>query len=174
MSEPGLSVLQLGPLTSAQRGQLIGEEANPFDSDERLKWRESDRYVALAEADDRLVAAAGLANAVATVAGTEVPLVGIGGVIVRADRRGRGFGLAVMQAALEQAASSGREHALLFCWPDRVGFYAQLGFVRVDAPVTVAQPDGKRVTMHLQMMWRGLSPNAAWPPGNVALEGLPF
>jgi predicted N-acetyltransferase YhbS len=173
VSRPDLTLLTLGALTAAQYAELEGDEQNPFDVDGKLQWSEGRRHVALAEPDGRLVAATAISSAAATVDGLTLPLLGIGGVIVRAERRGEGLARAIVLAALEQPVDNGARHALLFCWPDRAGLYTRLGFTTVEDQVTIAQPNG-RVTMHMQTMWRGLTPAATWPPGPVALEGLPF
>src|ERR1039458_2304244 len=67
---------------------------------------------------------------------------GFGGVIVRADHRGRGLAREVAQAALAKARTLGPAFALLFCHEDRAGLYRKLGFAEIISEVVVKQPDG--------------------------------
>jgi hypothetical protein len=80
----------------------------------------------------------------------------------------------VMNGAIACARRLGPAHGLLFCRSDRAGLYAKLGFTKVDAPVDVGQPGGRRIAMPLDTMWRPLHPDATWPDGPVSLPGLPF
>ena len=70
-------------------------------------------------------------------------MVGVGGVIVNRDHRGKGQLRPVFEAALERAATLGPDTAMLFCAEWNVALYAHFGFIEIDAPVTVDQPDGR-------------------------------
>jgi predicted N-acetyltransferase YhbS len=107
------------------------------------------------------------------VAGARFPVVGIGGVIVSAGYRSRGFARAVVEAAVSRARTLGPEFALLFCHADRSGLYRKLGFADVEAPVSVQQPDGY-APMRQLAMWRALAEDAGWPDGPVTMHSLPF
>ena len=62
---------------------------------------------------------------------------------------------------------------LLFCHRNRIGLYEQQGFVEIDPPVLVQQPDGY-AAMPLAAMWRALRDDVALPPGRVVVHSLPF
>jgi GNAT superfamily N-acetyltransferase len=93
--------------------------------------------------------------------------------MVRAAERGRGLARQVITAALERAQDDGPDFALLFCHADRSGLYAKLGFVAIDAPITVEQPDGP-LAIPMVGMWRPQRDGAGWPSGPVTVLGLPF
>jgi hypothetical protein len=78
-----------------------------------------------------------------------------------------------VEPVLAQAAQRGPQHAMLFCRPELVGLYAQLGFREIEAPVWADQPGG-RIEMPARAMWLALRDGAAWPPGRVDVRGLPF
>lgn len=59
----------------------------------------------------------------------------LGAVIVRPDRRGRGVGRAMMEAALHHLDESGIETVRLYAYLNQVGFYASLGFRPEDRVV---------------------------------------
>jgi predicted N-acetyltransferase YhbS len=155
-----VEVLDRGPLSDAQRAQLEGDEHDPFDAaGVTLEFRAKERHVALAD-NGRLVASTGLTRADVEVSGERFEVVGIGGVIVVAARRGQGLARAVLEHALERARAMGPPFALLFCHADRAGLYKRLGFSVIEAPVTVEQPGG-------------VQPRR-WPRGPVTVHGLPF
>jgi len=108
------------------------------------------------------------------VSGARFEVVGIGGVIVVAARRGQGLARQVLEHALERAAAMGPSFALLFCHADRAGLYERLGFGVIEAPVMVGQGGGFEPILPELAMSRPLSDGAPWPPGPVTLYGLPF
>jgi predicted N-acetyltransferase YhbS len=163
-----------GDHTAAERVELHDGEVNAFESAHLgLYWEDHERRIVLVE-DGRMIACAGLLVADVEVGGERFPVVGVGGVIVTHTRRGEGLARRVMEGALERAAQLGPDFALLFCRPDRAGFYAKLGFAHVREPVEVGQPEGKRRAMPLDTMWRPLRDGATWPAGPVSVPGLPF
>lgn len=169
-----MEIVEFGALTSDLRGQLEGDEHDPFDTTGiELQFRAKDRHVALRDLDGRLVASTGMLVVDVDVGDERIPVVGLGGVIVTAGYRGRGLGRRVVEEALARARTMGPAFALLFCLPSRVGLYRKLDFDQVTSPVSVEQPDGITV-MPLTTMWRGLADREAWPPGPVALRSLPF
>jgi predicted N-acetyltransferase YhbS len=101
------------------------------------------------------------------------PVVGLGGVIVRASYRGRDLARSVVGHALAKTRRLGPSFAMLFCHDDRAGLYLRLGFVEVTDGVVVEQPDG-RVRMPQRTMWLALHDQATWPEGEVIVHSLPF
>jgi predicted N-acetyltransferase YhbS len=172
-----LELIEFGDLTAEQLAELERGDDDPFDSGRltrALTWRPKDRHVALRGEDGRLVASVGLLLAEVN-AGDHlgVPVVGIGGVIVAAARRGEGLGSRVIEAALRRAERLGPYIAMLFCYEDRAGLYRRHGFSEVPPPVRVHQPEGQ-IEMPMITMWRGLRAGAVLPAGPIALTGLPF
>jgi predicted GNAT family N-acyltransferase len=171
-----MQVVRFGRLTDVQRAELEGDEPDPFGSsalEQQLSWRSKDQHVGLQE-DGRLVASAGVV--VAEVAVGDLPaidVVGIGGVIVNATRRGQGLGKRVVEEVLQLAQTVGPDIAMLFCHSDRAGLYRRHGFAEVSEEVVVDQPDGP-AAMPMVTMWRPLRDGVRLPAGPVRLTGLPF
>ncbi len=169
-----MELVELGPLSEEQRRELEGDEVNPFGTlGSDLKWRPKDHHVALRGPDGRLGAAAGWLLVEVDVAGTVMPVVGIGGVIVAKPLRGTGLGRRVIAEAIDRAEALGPEIAMLFCQDDRVALYQRHGFALVEPPVLADQPGGP-VEVPLEVMWRPLWYGAALALGPVRIPGLPF
>ena len=170
-----MDVVRFGRLNDAQRAELEGDEVDPFDAaGSTLRWRGKDHHVALRAPDGRLVASAGLLVADAQIGDRAVvPLVGIGGVFVSAAHRGQGLAERVIVEALRFAATLGPDVAVLFCHSDRAGLYDRHGFVEIDPPVFVQQPNGF-VEVPQVAMWRAIRDGALLPDGQVTLRSLPF
>ncbi|MGO9888713.1 MAG: GNAT family N-acetyltransferase [Solirubrobacteraceae bacterium] len=139
----------------------------------RRRLQRKQQHVALSDERGRLVASAGMVVVEVEVADERFEVVGLGGVIVNADHRGRGLARTVVNAAITKAAMLGPRFMLLFCHPDRAGLYDRLGFNQVEPPVHVQQPDGY-AEMPMQTMWRALADGATWPSGHLTVRGLPF
>ena len=169
-----MEIVELGRLTDSQREELEGDEQDPFDAvGVTLRYRPKDRHVAARGSDGALVASAGMLVVDVEVAGERFPVMGIGGVIVNSEHRGRGLARRVVEAALERDQPGGPRFAMLFCHADRMGLYARLCFAEITAPVSVQQPEGL-AEMPQRAMWRALRAGAPWPAGPVAVHSLPF
>jgi predicted N-acetyltransferase YhbS len=123
---------------------------------------------------DRLVAHAGLLRLPLAIGDTKTEVVGVGGVAVAPQERGRGMARLVVAAALHHARTMGPQHALLFCRPSLVPLYQRLGWHPLDQEVLVEQPESRVVTMPLRTMVTPLRDNVAWPSGPVRLFSLPM
>lgn len=155
--------------------ELIAGEHEPFGSvGEQMVWRDKTRNVGVREDDGRLVAAAGAVLAEVKVRQEpSFQVAGLGGLIVTRSARGRGLARLLAVRLLEIAGELKVERAMLFCRPELTSLYAQFGFIMIEAPVWVDQPEG-RVEMPMPAMWSALGSNAGWPPGRVDLLGEPF
>jgi GNAT superfamily N-acetyltransferase len=169
-----MELIEFGELTPRRRAELEGNERDPFDvGGITIQFRAKNKHVGLEDADGTLVASTGWVIADAQVGAERFAVVGIGGVIVRAEFRGRGLAREVVEAAIVRAHVVDAPFALLFCRPDRAGLYERLGFTGVQGDVVVEQPDGAAV-MPLETMWRPLQPGARWPEGPLRVHSLPF
>jgi predicted N-acetyltransferase YhbS len=169
-----MRLIEFGVLTPQRRSELEGKEIDPFEvGDVTLQFRPKERHVALQDDDGTVVASTGLVMTEAQVGEERFPVVGLGGVIVRAEFRGRGLAREIVEAALMRAQASEARFAILFCRPDRAGLYLRLGFCPVEGEVLVEQPGGHAV-MPLDTMWRGLRPGLNWPEGQLVLHSLPY
>lgn len=169
-----MELIEFGPLSERQRAELEGGEHDPWDAgDWTMRFRPKEHHVGLRDGDGRLVASAGMVAVEVEVQRRRFPVVGLGGVIVNAGYRGRGYAREVVNAAIARAELLGPEFMLLFCHADRVGLYRKLGFTEIAGSAAVEQPEG-RVAMPMVAMWRALRTGAVWPAGSVAVLGLPF
>lgn len=168
-----MELIEFGELTEQQRLELQGDEADPFEVGEVThQFRPKEQHVGLQDADGTLVASAGWVIADAEVGEESFTVVGIGGVIVRAQFRGRGLAREIVEAAIDAARTPEARFVLLFCRPDRAGLYRRLDFHPVPGTVLVKQTGGY-VAMPLETMWRALRPQS-WPQGQLILHSLPF
>jgi GNAT superfamily N-acetyltransferase len=171
-----VELIEFELLSPERRAELEGDEADPWEIEDlniTLGFQPKGRHVALQDDDGTLVACAGIVLADAQVGTARFPVLGLGGVIVRAPFRGRGLAREVIEAALAKGRRLGPPFALLFCLESRRGLYRHLDFVEVEGAVRVQQPNGYEL-MPLRTMWRALRPAAVWPPGELVLHGLPF
>ncbi|MFF7456412.1 GNAT family N-acetyltransferase [Kitasatospora sp. NPDC008115] len=163
------------PLEGYEPAEIFGDTPDPFGVDAwGITWRRKEHHVGIREEPDgRLVAHAGLVVLPVSAGGRRTDVVGLGGVAVAADRRGRGLARAVVEGALDRARGLGPGAAILFCRPDVAGLYARLGWRPLEGPVEVEQPAGP-VEMPLRTMWFPLHEGARWPAGAVRLHSLPM
>ncbi|MER5198554.1 GNAT family N-acetyltransferase [Streptomyces sp. NPDC002755] len=160
--------------TRAEQDEILGGGDDPFGvAATGLSWLPKEDHFGVRHGD-RLVAHAGLLRLSVSVGDTETEVVGVGGVAVAPDVRGRGLARQVIAAALEHARTMGPRHALLFCRPPLVPLYRRLGWHPLDEAVLVEQPETRLVTMPLRTMVTPLHDHASWPPGAVRLRSLPM
>jgi GNAT superfamily N-acetyltransferase len=170
-----MEAIELADISSEAWRAIQGEELHPWGGEaEALSWVAKQRYVGVPGEDGELLAMAGALLADVSVGGGEpFGVVGIGGVIVRPDMRGRGLARLVIEAILGVARGLGPAHAMLFCRQPLVALYERFGFHTIEAPVSAAQPGG-RIAMPLRAMSSPLRSGAAWPDGAVEVLGEPF
>lgn len=169
-----MELVEFGRLTDERRAELEGDEQDPWDAaDWTMRFRPKEQHAGLRDDRGRLVASAGMLVVDVEVEGRRFPVVGLGGVIVNSEHRGRGYAREVVSAAIKRAGRLGPDFMLLFCHADRAGLYRKLGFTEVTTKATVEQPTGT-ATMPMVAMWRALRPGAVWPEGRVAVLSLPF
>ncbi len=153
--------------------RVTGGQSDPFGTDHLgIVWRDKSEHVALID-DGRLIGCAGWVASEVRVAGQDVEVLGLGGVIVHPAHRGRGIGAQLVGGAMRRMRSSGCSLAMLFCRPERLAFYGRLGWVPVEDEVTVEQPRGL-IVMPLRTCWTPLTAGGALPEGSLRLNGLPF
>ncbi|MFJ2738691.1 GNAT family N-acetyltransferase [Streptomyces sp. NPDC087440] len=170
------SLHRLPQYTRADLIQMLGDADDPFGvADTGLTWLpKEDHFGLVRDEDSRLVAHAGLRRLPLSVGGADFDVVGVGGVAVAPDVRGRGLARRIVGAALDHARTQGPRHALLFCRPPIVGLYERLGWREVRYAVRVEQPEGAVAVMPLHTMWTPLAEGAEWPEGEVRVRSLPM
>ncbi|MGW1989232.1 GNAT family N-acetyltransferase [Embleya sp. NPDC001921] len=159
--------------TKAEQNEILGDGADPFGvADTGLTWLPKEDHFGI-RYGGRLVAHAGSLRLPVSIGEVDTEVVGIGGVAVAPDVRGRGLARTVLAAALDHARTMGPRHGILFCRPPLVPLYRKLGWHRLDRDVHVRQPDGL-VLMPLRTMWTPLRDAATWPDGAVRLRSFPM
>jgi GNAT superfamily N-acetyltransferase len=170
-----LELIEFGPLSDSQRSELEAGEEDPFDAaGNTLSWRPKERHIALRRSDGRLVASTGFVLAeLQSGEDPPRPFVGIGGVFVTEECRGRGLGDRIVDEALAYAAGLGPQIALLFCHEDRSRLYLRHGFSPVETEVRVRQPGGFAALPQMTM-WRPLREGVSLGEAPLTVHSLPF
>ncbi|MFK0238583.1 GNAT family N-acetyltransferase [Streptomyces vinaceus] len=167
------AAVRLTRYTKTEQAEILGQGADPFGvADAGLTWLPKEEHFGV-RLEGRLVAHTGLLRVPVSVGGAEAEVVGVGGVAVAADVRGRGLARLVMSAALGHARTMGPRHGLLFCRPPLVPLYRRLGWRVLEQDVRVEQREGP-VIMPLRTMWTPLHDGAEWPAGEVRLLSYPM
>lgn len=165
--------VRLTRYTKADQAEILGDGPDPFGvASVGFSWLPKEEHFGV-RSDGRLVAHAGLLRMPVAIGGVETEVMGVGGVAVAADLRGRGLARAVVGAALEHARTVGPPYALLFCRPPIAPVYQRLGWRTVEREVEVEQP-GEVAVMPLCTMWTPLREGAQWPAGAVRLRSFPM
>ncbi|PBC70174.1 acetyltransferase (GNAT) family protein [Streptomyces sp. TLI_235] len=168
------TAVRLSQYTKADQSEILGAGDDPFGvAHTGLTWLPKDEHFGIRQGD-RLVAHTGLLRLPVTIGEAETEVVGVGGVAVAPDVRGRGLARLVVTAAVSHARTMGPRHALLFCRPPLVPLYRHLGWQPLDTDVVVEQPGSRLVVMPLRTMVTPLHDGAHWPPGAVRLRSLPM
>ncbi|MFJ6565196.1 GNAT family N-acetyltransferase [Streptomyces sp. NPDC091412] len=170
---PPPAVVRLTHYTEAEKTEILGDGSDPFGvAYTGLTWLPKEHHFGV-RLGGRLVAHAGLLRLPVSIGGESTEVVGVGGVAVAPDVRGRGLARQVVAAALDQARTMGPQHGLLFCRRPLVPLYERLGWRALEQDVHVEQPDGP-VLMPLRTMVTLLRDRAGWPDGAVRLLCFPM
>ncbi|MEV4437788.1 GNAT family N-acetyltransferase [Streptomyces sp. NPDC049577] len=164
---------RLARYTKTEQSEILGDGDDPFGvADAGLTWLPKEDHFGI-RLEGRLVAHAGLLRLPVSIGGTATEVMGVGGVAVAPDVRGRGLARLVVAAALDHARTTGPRYGLLFCRPPLVPLYRRLGWRALEGDVRVEQPAGP-VVMPLRTMWTPLREGAEWPAGEVRLLSFPM
>lgn len=169
-----VEVIELDEMTPAAYEGLVDGEDDPWDTGAlEVEWAPKTGHVGLVD-DGALIGHAGwIVTTTVDGSGAERPVVGLGGVLLHRDRRGRGLGRVLVEGAMARMRTCGPPDGLLFCLPARARFYADMGWQPVDGAVTCEQPSGV-ITMPLTTRWVALGPDARPPTPPLHVAGLPF
>jgi predicted N-acetyltransferase YhbS len=154
--------------------KIVDGETDPFATEDLgIVWRDKTGHVGLTDAGRVIGHAGWVPVLVETTTGETVDALGLGGVILHRDYRGAAAGRQVVLGAMNKMAEVGGSIGMLFCLPQRLRFYRDMGWFRVDQSVTADQPKGT-ITMPLVTGWTPLVEGATLPATNLHIEGLPF
>ncbi|MGH9097440.1 MAG: GNAT family N-acetyltransferase [Acidimicrobiales bacterium] len=154
--------------------KIVDGEADPFaTADLDIVWREKTGHVGLT-LEGRLIGHAGwVAVEVESTAGQSTEVLGLGGVMLHRDFRGKGAGRQVVLGAMARMAELGGSIGMLFCLPARLRFYQAMGWFQIDQAVTADQPTGS-ILMPMATCWTPLVEGARLPATDLHVQGLPF
>jgi predicted N-acetyltransferase YhbS len=154
--------------------QIVDGEPDPFGTDHLgIEWGPKSHHVGLMD-DGRLIGHAGwVASHVGVMNGETIEVLGLGGVLVHRRFRGNGVGRVLVAGAMQHMRMQGGTIAMLFCRPERLRFYGDLGWFPIAGAVTVGQPGGP-IVMPLRTCWHPLVEGATVPDGAMEFPGRPF
>ncbi len=169
-----MEIIELGDFGPDQYDQIVDGEPDPYGTDHlAIDWKDKTGHVALVEEGWVLAHAGWVPADVRVETGGTLPVVGLGGVMVHRDHRGRGLGHRLVAAAMERMGRLERPVGLLFCRPVRIPFYDRLGWHPLTSQVTADQSAGP-IVMPLVTCWTPLRVGATVPDSPLHVEGLPF
>ncbi len=169
-----VEVVDLPDFGPDEYAQIVDGERDPFGTEHLgIEWGPKSDHVGLVE-DGHLIGHAGwVVSELREAAAGTIEVLGLGGVLVHRQYRGHGVGRVVVEAATERMQRQGRMMAMLFCRPERLRFYADLGWQEIAGVVRVGQPGGA-IVMPLRTCWLPLAEGPTVPGGDLELPGLPF
>jgi predicted N-acetyltransferase YhbS len=129
-------------------------------------------YALVYRADNLLSGHVAVVRRTIRVGNRAVPIAGIQNLAVRPSFRGTGLAQALMTEAMDEARRRGVRFGLLFCVPGLERFYRNLGWVRIDAPVTMLDENGATVPIPGKNIGMTLDLSGEpFPAGLIHLEG---
>ncbi len=154
--------------------QIVDGEPDPFGTEHlAIEWGPKTHHLVLMD-DGRPVGHAGwVTTHVRVVSGETIEVLGLGGVLVHRRFRGNGVGRVLVTGSTQRMRMQGGSVAMLFCRPERLRFYGDLGWLPIAGAVTVGQPGGP-IVMPLRTCWLPLIEGAAVPDGAMEFRGQPF
>jgi predicted N-acetyltransferase YhbS len=154
--------------------QIVGDEPDPFGTEQLgISWKDKSDHLGLMDQGQLIAHAGWVAVDIRPVSGASFEVLGLGGVIVHRDRRGAGVGRQLVTGAMTRMREGSVSAGMLFCRTERLSFYQRLGWLAIEAEVTVEQPGGV-IIMPLRTCWLPLAEEAEMPPGDLRVAGLPF
>jgi len=157
------------PLHNAVYGKHIVETL-PWG---HVVWANADLRVLIDAPEGELASHVGIYFRTINWNGHDIHIGGIGGVMTRADCRGRGYASLALDAAVQTMRDNeAARFALLFCEPHNFAFYQARGWHPFAGEVYCEQPQG-RIRFDLMSPFV-LDIRRAPRDGVIDLKGLPF
>jgi GNAT superfamily N-acetyltransferase len=139
-----------------------------------LEWRPKEWHL-IAREEGRALSKVSVLRHTVAVAAERIEVGGIGGVVTVPQAQHRGLARALMlQAQSFMRENLGVDFGFLFCLQFMLGFYAELGWIRIEEQTVINQSDGRHLLPpELNAMILPLA-SRSWPAGNIELESLPW
>ncbi len=141
----------------------------------RFTWAKGEWGALVENAEGTLVSYAGVMFRQVTLNDRSLRLAGLGGVKSHPDLRRQGLAARAEAAIMEHARQRADvPFAMLFCRPDRVAYYASLGWSLFEGEILMRQPGGAAAYLEA---FRGMTaPLGGEAPvdGCIDIRGLPF
>jgi GNAT superfamily N-acetyltransferase len=168
-----LQIVTKTKLTEQDKESLFRWGTDLWDNDRyALTWRSTDIHCVGYE-ENVAVTQAGACLHILNHESNELRIGGLNGVITRPEARGKGYGNLVVGAAeAHMRDEMDADFGMLFCHPELEPYYDSRGWVKVESPVTIVQPEGPRKTSHTVMVLAFR--NAVWSDTPVVLNSLPW
>jgi GNAT superfamily N-acetyltransferase len=168
-----VEVTEVPEFSQEDAAALAGGDADPYGTEHlAITWRPPDRHVVVTD-DGATIGHAGFLLIEVEVDGVELRGVGLGGVMVHPDRRGRGIGENLVRETTSRMGSLRRSFGMLFCRDARLPFYERMGWRKVGGDVVADQVRGP-IVMPLNACWYPFSSDLEVPSSGVRVLGLPF
>jgi hypothetical protein len=145
-SERSIEIEISASYPSEVKKELAGGDDDPSRThDYKLSWRPTETHV-FVSAQGKRMCHVGLVRQTVGVSGASLDVAGVGGVLVRNDERGHGYGSVAMQAAEAFVAREMKiGFLLLFCREAVRSWYDALGWRKVLGATWAEQPNGEIV-----------------------------
>ena len=121
---------------------------------------------------DKVVGQVGIVERRITCGSVPVRVAGVQSLAAAPDWRRSGLSQRLMIAAMQEAQRRGLRFGLLFCVPELEGFYARMGWRRIERAVTMRDATGRPVPLTAKIIPVEPAPAGdPLPPGTIDLEG---
>jgi len=137
-----------------------------------IKWSNPKWYL-LAKYNGNIIGRIGILKRSVIIENTAINILGLSGVIVIKDWRGKKILNLMMQEISEFARTTLKlDFGLLLCRNEVIPIYEKYEWYKVDEITTFSQPAGK-IIYSKNTMIRNFS-HKTWPTGPINLNGLPW
>ena len=182
MNEVQMSVMAVRDFDAGRKRSLEALRRAAFPPGEReteiparFTWAKGEWGALVENAKGTLVSYAGVTFRQVELDGRVMSLAGLGGVKTHPDWRRRGLAARAMARILDYARQQAEvPFAMLFCRPDRMAYYASLGWSPFNGEIVMQQPGGAAAYLGA---FRGMTAplNEEAPvTGRLDIRGLPF
>ena len=163
---------RISPELDAAIREMLGRDFTPYFSTRRHYHDCVPAFTVIGRQDGTVLGQVGVVLRAVRCGDAVVQVAGIQSLCVAKSARGSRLAADMMKKAMAEAKRRGVPHGMLFCSERLSRFYARLGWLRLDVPVTLADEGGRPVPLpqHSVAMTLDLG-GGCFPPGDVYLQG---